>query len=138
MSQALSVIQTIHGEVRWLIAIAGAIAIVVFALGWLRRSQYKSLHKNIMTAYNVVMDINVTLGLIIIIALGILQGIWPMARIEHGFTMIVAAVVAHLSARWRGSPDDSLKFRNNLIVVVVSLLLVVVGVLRLRGTWMTV
>jgi hypothetical protein len=50
--------------------------------------------------------------------------------------MILAVIVAHLSIIWRNSSNSAVKFRNNLIVVVIALLLVFMGVMRLRGDWL--
>ena len=56
-------------------------------------------------------------------------------RYEHIATMLLAIVVAHTSVIWRRSDDAVRKFRNNMIVVALALLLVAVGVTRLRGGW---
>ena len=121
----------VHGEVRWLIAIVAIIAIVKFALGWLQKASYKKMDRGLMSAYTGLMDLNLLLGLIIIIFGGGLNA----PRIEHTVTMILAVVTVHASAAWRKSKKNRLKFRNNLIVIVVSLALVFVGVMRLRGGW---
>jgi cytochrome bd-type quinol oxidase subunit 1 len=126
-------ILTIHGLMRWLVAIAGLIAIIKFAYGWLSKADYTPLDKRIMNIFTILLDINVLLGLILLFGLG---GGFPPNRLEHATTMILAAVTAHLSAFWRKSPSSAVKFRNNLIVVVVALLFIVMGVSRLRGGWL--
>jgi membrane-associated phospholipid phosphatase len=125
-------ILTIHGLMRWLVAIAGLIAIIKFAYGWLSKADYTPLDKRIMSIFTILLDINVLLGLILLFGLG---GGFPSERLEHATTMILAAVTAHLSAIWRKSPNSAVKFRNNLIVVVIALLFIVMGVSRLRGGW---
>jgi len=125
-------ILTIHGLMRWLVAIAGLIAIIKFAYGWLSRAEYTPLDKRIMSIFTILLDINVLLGLILLF--GLPGGLTP-DRLEHTTTMILAAVTAHLSAFWRKSPNSSTKFRNNLIVVVVAMIFVLMGVTRLRGGW---
>ena len=128
----MSFILTLHGEVRWLLALLAVAAIVKFAAGLIAKQNYKGLDRGLMSGYTILMDINLLMGLILLFGLG---GGLTMPRIEHATTMILAVGVAHSSAAWRKSDDDQKKFRNNLIVVVVSLLLIVVGVLRLRGGW---
>lgn len=125
-------ILTIHGLMRWLVAIAGLIAIIKFAYGWLSKADYTPLDKRIMSIFTILLDINVLLGLVLLFGLG---GGFPPIRLEHATTMILAAVTAHLSAFWRKSPNSAVKFRNNLIVVIVALLFVAMGVIRLRGGW---
>lgn len=128
----MTFLQTIHGEIRWLVALVAVIALVKFALGWFRNESYTSLDRGLMTAFTVTLDTNLLLGLILLFAL---PGGFPMYRIEHATTMILAVIVGHASAAWRRSDDDTKKFRNNLGVIVVALALVLVGVIRLRGGW---
>ncbi len=122
----------IHGLVRWLVALVAIVAIVKFALGWLRNMPFTPTDRSIMSAYTSLVDLNLVLGLTLLFGLG--NG-FPMNRIEHATTMITAIVVAHLSAIWRKSDDSAKKFRNNLIVVVVSILLIITAVIQLRGGW---
>ena len=122
----------IHGLVRWLVALVAIVAIIKFALGWLRNMPFTPADRGIMSAYTGLMDLNLLLGLILLFGLG---GGFPMHRIEHATTMIIAVVVAHLSAIWKKSDDAAKKFRNYLIVVVVSIILIVMAVIRLRGGW---
>jgi hypothetical protein len=58
----------------------------------------------------------------------------PLYRLEHGLTMFLAAIVAHLPMRW-GTAPSALRFRNSLLAVVGSLTLVVLGVFILPGGW---
>jgi hypothetical protein len=46
--------------------------------------------------------------------------------------MIIAAVVAHLPARWKNA-DDKTRFRNNLFAISASVILVLIGVSFLIG-----
>lgn len=129
----MDILLTIHGLFRWLIAIVGLIAIVKFAYGWIARAEYTTLDRRLMSIFTIVLDINLLLGLILLFAL---PGGLSMNRIEHATTMILAVIAAHLSAIWRKSPNSAVKFRNNLIVIIVALLLIFVGVMRLRGGWL--
>lgn len=123
---------TLHGLMRWLIALVAVIALVRFALGWLNKMPYASMDRGLMAGYTGLLDLNLLLGLILLIGLG---GGFPQERVEHAVTMVLAVVVAHVSAAWRKSDDATKKFRNNLMVVAVSMALVVLGVIRLRGGW---
>jgi hypothetical protein len=124
---------TLHGEIRWILALIAAVAIVRFAMGWLRGVEYQKMDRGLLAAYTGFLDLNFLLGLILLFGLG---GGFPAQRIEHAVTMFIAVGVAHSAAAWRKSDDAPLKFRNNLIVVVVSLLVVILGVIRLRGGWL--
>jgi hypothetical protein len=124
---------TLHGEIRWIVAVIALAAILRFGFGWLRQAEYKGLDRGMMAAYTGFLDLNFLLGLILLFGLG---GGFPAHRIEHAVTMFLAVGVAHSAAAWRKSEDAALKFRNNLLVVVASLLFVILGVIRLRGGWL--
>lgn len=126
-------LMTLHGEVRWLVALVAVIAIVKFALGLIQKRPYTGMDRGLMSGFTGLLDLNLLMGLILLFWPGMGFG---MHRIEHATTMILAVAVAHSSAAWRKSDDAQKKFRNNLIVIVVALALVFVGVLRLRGGWL--
>ena len=122
----------LHGELRWVFALVAVVAIVKFAAGWIRRTEFKGMDRGLMAAFTGLLDLNLLLGLVLLFGMG--TGMLGY-RVEHATTMFLAVVAAHLSAIWRRSDDSTRKFRNNLIVVVLASALVVVGVLRLRGGW---
>jgi uncharacterized membrane protein YphA (DoxX/SURF4 family) len=128
----MSFLLTLHGEIRWLVALVAVIAIIKFAIGWLNRSAYQGMDRGLMAAFTGLLDLNLLLGLLLLIFGG---GFTP-ARIEHAVTMLIAVVIAHASAAWRRSDNASLKFRNNLFAILGALLFVIIGVVRLRGGWL--
>ena len=123
----------LHGEVRWLVALVGVLAIVKFGVGWVRRAEFKGMDRGLMAAFTGLLDLNLVLGAFVLFAT--VSGS-AARRYEHIATMLLAIVVAHTSVIWRRSDDAVRKFRNNLIVVALALLLVAVGVTRLRGGWL--
>lgn len=124
----MGVIRVVHGELRWIIAIVAVIVIIKFLIGWLGKREYQPVDRYLLLGYTTLMDINLLLGLILLVTLGIST----MHRIEHAVTMILAVVVAHLTARWRKSTDSPTKYRNQMLLVLLSLILVFIGVIRLR------
>ena len=127
----MSLLLTIHGELRWLVALAGLIVIVKFLIGWLGKREYKPLDRTLLMVFTILLDINVLLGLIILLFGGVFNG----PRLEHATTMLLATIAAHLTARFRGAPD-AMRFRNQLLLVLLALALVLLGVIRLRGGFM--
>lgn len=125
----VDIIRTIHGEVRWLVAIAAIIVIIKFALGLIRKEQYKQLDRRLMTGLVALFDLNLVLGLILLISLGFDD----RTRLEHVGTMLVAVLLAHSNAAWKKSNDSAKLFRNNLILIIVVLGLVLLGVQTIRG-----
>ena len=128
----MGMLMTIHGELRWLVVLAAIIVIIKFLIGWLGKREYASLDQKLLLAFTILLDINVLLGLIILFFGGGFTG----PRLEHATTMILAAIAAHMTAIWRRSTNSSLKFRNQLLMVVLAVILVIFGVIRLRGGFM--
>ena len=48
--------------------------------------------------------------------------------------MVLAAVVAHLSSRWRKT-DEPLRYRNYFLIILASLTLVLIGISVLPGAF---
>jgi uncharacterized membrane protein YphA (DoxX/SURF4 family) len=129
MEPVKDIILAIHSINRWLIVLIGIIAAIKFLVGWLRYSTYRPIDRGLMIAYTGLLDLQLLLGIIILIGRELEQ-----YRIEHAVTMIIAVVLAHLSRIWRDKPD-SIKFRNNFIAIVLGLLLIFTGVSLLPKGW---
>lgn len=125
----MDLIRTIHGEMRWIVALLGIIVVVKFIIGWLGKRDYQPLDRYLLLGYTISLDINVLLGLILLFSMGINTSY----RIEHAVTMLLSAAAAHATAIWRRSSDDASKFRNQMLLALLSLLLVIMGVLRVRA-----
>ena len=128
----MSLLTTIHGELRWLVALAALVVVVKFLIGWLGKRDYTALDRSLLTVLTITLDINVLLGLILLFFGGGFSG----PRLEHATTMLLAAVAAHMTAIWRRSTDSSTKYRNQLLLVLLALALVFMGVIRLQGSFM--
>jgi hypothetical protein len=123
-----------HSHLRWLVLLVAIVAVVKFAIGWLRGGEFKGMDRGLVSATSGLIDLQATLGLILMIWTGLAGVGFPMFRIEHATTMIIAAVVAHLPARWKNAAD-TVRFRNTLFCILGALLLIYVGVMRLPGGW---
>jgi hypothetical protein len=130
----LDIIQTIHSILRWVVVLVAVIAVIKFAAGWLAKQSYRSMDRGLMSGFTGLMDLQLLLGVILFILWWVEVDQLLRFRLEHALTMILAVAVAHLAVRWRSEPDR-IKFRNNLIAIVVSMLLVVVGVFILPQGW---
>ncbi len=120
----------LHSIVRWLVVLVAVIAVVRYALVMAGKAQPSGMDRGLMSGYTGLLDLNVLLGLILIIGLG-----FTTPRIEHAVTNIIAVVVAHFfSQRGKKIEDVKLKARTNLLGVVISILIIVVGV-ALIGGW---
>jgi hypothetical protein len=128
----MNILLMAHSGLRWLVLLVAVIAIVKFLIGWLARGQFKAMDRGLMAGFTGLMDLQATLGIILLLWGGLAGLGFPRYRLEHGLIMILAAVVAHLSTRWK-SAEDSVRFRNYLFLIVGSLILVLVGISMLPG-----
>ena len=119
----------LHSINRWIIVVVAVIALVKFLIGWLRSTPYQPTDHRLMTAYSVLLDLQLLLGIILLIDRG-----FARRPLEHAFTMIVAIVLAHLSRLWRDK-EDKVKFRNNFLAILVGILLIIAGVAVLPQGW---
>ena len=125
----------LHSLVRWAVVIVAVVAVVRYALVLAGKAQSSGMDRGLISGYTGLLDLNVLLGLIIIIGLSISAGQVAMVWIEHMTTNIVGVVVAHFFAqRAKKIEDPKVKARTNLLGVVISILIIVVGV-ALIGGW---
>jgi len=123
-----------HSYLRWLVLLAAVIAAVKFAAGWLRGSKFKNMDRGLASGFSGLLDLQATLGLILLIWSGLAGAGFPIFRIEHATIMILAVVVGHLPARWKKA-EDKIRFRNTFFCILGALLLIYAGVTSLPGGW---
>jgi hypothetical protein len=87
------------------------------------------MDRGLMSGFTGLLDLNVLLGVILIIGLG-----FTLPRIEHAVTNIIGVAVAHIFvARAKKIEDPKRKAQFHLLGVVVSLAIIVVGVSLVNG-----
>jgi hypothetical protein len=122
----------IHGDVRWVIVVVAVLALIRLVWGLIREKPYDRMTQRSVMAFSTVLDIEVLLGIVYFTWDGAKYGNWPQYRIEHGITMLIALMIAHLSMRWRRTPAP-IRYRNDLATVSVAMLVIIIGVARLPG-----
>ena len=128
----MTILLSIHSHFRWVILIVALVVIIKFTLGWLRGGAFKGMDRGLASGFSGLVDLQSTLGLILLVWTGLAGAGFPMYRIEHAVTMIIAAFVGHLSSRWKNA-DDKTRFRNSLFIVIDVLIIIFIGVARLPG-----
>lgn len=128
----MNILLMAHSGVRWLILLVAVIAIVKFFIGWRRGGAFTGMDRGLMSGFSGLMDLQATLGIIFLLWNGFTGVGFPGFRLLHGSIMIVAAIVAHMSPRWKNA-DDRIRFRNNLFLILDTLALVLIGILVLPG-----
>lgn len=127
----MGIVLMFHSLWRWVVVIVALIALVKFALGWLQKKNPDALDRRLLLAFTTSIDIQVLLGIVLVVLLALNATVGRTA-IEHVVVMVVAAVVAHLSAMWR-KREDNIFLRNSFFDVLVTLALIVVGVATVNG-----
>jgi len=123
----------LHSIIRWILVLVGVIALVKFLLGWLRKSEFTKMDRGLTAGFSGLMDLQVTLGLIFLVWNGLAGGVgFPMFRIEHMITMLIAAAVAHAPAYMKKIENQ---FMVRFLAILGALVLVFIGVARLPGGW---
>ncbi len=128
----MAILLEIHSILRWVIVIVGLVAIVKFLTGWVRKSAFGTLDRGLSSAFSGLMDLQVMLGLLYFLITGFGGAGFPMFRIEHLTTMLIAAVVGHVPAMFKKAAN---KHTVAFCAVVGALILILIGVYRLPGGW---
>lgn len=128
----MNILLEIHSILRWAIVVVGLVAIVKFVIGWARKSGFDKWDRGLSAGFSGLMDLQVTLGLLHFLITGFGGAGFPMFRIEHLTTMLVAAAVAHAPSMFKKAAN---KHAVALGAVVGALVLVYIGVARLPGGW---
>jgi len=122
-----------HSIIRWLIVLVGVLALIKFLIGWARKSEYSKMDRGLSAGFSGLMDLQVMLGFIYFFWNGISGGVgFPMFRIEHMITMLVAAVLGHVPSFMKKAEN---KFAVSFFAIVGTMILVVIGVSFLPGGW---
>lgn len=131
METPVEILLTIHSIVRWVILLVAVVAIVKFALGWLRGGQFGGMDRGLTAGFSGLMDLQGLLGLGLLVWGGLAGDGFPLYRILHTVLMMLAIGASHQSARWKSAPDH-LRYRNTLFTTLGALVLVFVGIAVLR------
>lgn len=124
---------TFHSHFRWLVLVAAALAFLKLVLTWMSKANYSKADSILMGFFTWMITIQALLGLILLFWLGGETG-YPMHRIEHATTMLIALGLVHFSARWKSYPGPA-RARNTAVVILVALVLIAVGISRLPQGW---
>lgn len=123
----METLSVIHGLFRWVVIVLGVVAITKLVIGLLQKSEFTKLDRQLTLFFGVSMDIQVLIGLLNLLTVGL-----TLKSGEHAFVMLLALAVVHLPARWKAAPD-AIRFRNTLVLFVMSLVLVAIGVAVVGG-----
>lgn len=119
-----------HSGLRYLVLIAGVIALIVMALGISGRRPFEKPSRISLAAFTGLLDLQILLGIVMVV-LGCFYG----ALMGHLMMMILAAAAAHgLSVYARKQADPRRAHTLGLVGVVLALVLITGGILSIGRT----
>ncbi len=136
----MTILLTLHSILRWVIVLVALAILFKFGLALIQKQPYDRVARGLTAAFGGLMDTQFLLGTAFFVWSGLaIQGGFTLRhRWEHLAVMLVAVTVAHLPEMWK-QRDDQTRYRNGLVAVLVSILLVVAGVFALPGNrWLTI
>lgn len=131
----LATLITVHGLIRWVLAALALIVLVRYATGWLGKRPFTDADRQLGAIYAGAITVQFVLGLVNLIWLGLNGAFRPSVHIEHAFYGLVATGLTHMAPMFKNQPD-AMRFRNAFFLVLASLLLVLLSVVRLRGSFL--
>lgn len=126
----MDILLTIHSIVRWAIILVAVVAVIKFAVGWLRGGQFGGMDRGLTAGFSGLMDLQGALGLALLVWGGLAGDGFPLYRILHAAVMILAIGASHQPLRWKTAPDQ-LRYRNSALITLGALALVFVGIAML-------
>jgi hypothetical protein len=121
----------IHGLIRWILAVLAIVLIIRYGLGWLGQRGFALVDRQLGRAYAIAMTVQFVLGAVNLALLTLNGAFRPAVHVEHAFYGLLATALAHIAPALKGEH----RYRNALILVIVSLVLVFFSVVRLRGNF---
>lgn len=116
----------LHWWVAWLILVVGMSAMVRYVRGYLRGADWSDLDSRLGKALRSLLSLQGALGFIFFLSSGLAGSGFPIRHVAHGVVMMFAIGVAHLSARW-AKTDDQTRFLNNFFAILTSFILMLVA-----------
>jgi hypothetical protein len=137
MVQIYELTLSLHSLVRWVVIIAGVIALVRYGYGWLKAgTPFTVRDQQLAVVYAVVVTVQFVLGVINLILLLLIGGFTPGRDIEHTvYGLIITALASIGARRWKDAPAQT-RFRNLFLIVLITILLALLSVWRLRGSFL--
>lgn len=116
-----------HSGLRYLVLLAGVVALVVAAAGWLRATEYGRPARISVAAFAGLMDLQILLGIVLV-----LTGIYYPALMGHIVMMLLGAAALHgLSVYAKRATAVRRAHRLALIGVLLALLAILGGVMAI-------
>lgn len=127
----------LHAFLRWIAVIVAVVTVGKLVMGLMQGGPYDTLANRLMTIFSRVLGVQWLLGIIFALVLYVFPiglGNTPRHVWEHLAVMTVVVGLSEMHRRWKNAPDAT-RYRNNLVLVIVCLVLVFIGVALLPQGW---
>ena len=117
-----------HSGLRYLVLLAGVVALLVMAMGTFGRRPFEKPSRISLAAFSGLLDLQILLGIAMVV-----MGCFYGALMGHLLMMVLAAVALHgLSVYARKQADPKKAHTIGLVGVVLALLLIVGGISAIK------
>ena len=127
-------IESIHGLWRWVLAITALIVIVKSIIGLVRGAEYTETDRKLAFYFAMAITVQFVLGAITLAGEIFAGSFNPRLHIEHAVTGTVATALAHMTPMFKKRSSRA-RFIGTLVLVSLSLLVVFMNVVVVRGGW---
>lgn len=128
----MDVLRFVHSWLRYGFLLVAVAAVVWLVVGLVQRRAFPANGTNLMRLFSTFFALQWVVGIALLLEQGSLRGFGVRHFWEHFTVMTAALVLAHAHYAWRRRElPDTTRYRNNLLVIVGVVVLVVVGILAL-------
>lgn len=136
MDAFIAGIANAHGAWRYVVMIAGGIAVGRMLMGWLRQEQWQPLDERLGLLFVIALDVGATLGVL----LWFFQARWEGADLlrswRHPGLMLMGVVTAHYGwRRVRLTLPTQSRFGRGFLFLGITGAIVVLGILQIQGAF---
>jgi hypothetical protein len=124
--------RVLHSWTRWAFLIVAIAALVMFILGLIQKRAWDKRANTLLNVYSSVLSLQWLFGVILLVSWGSIIGFNQRHFWEHLTVQTIAVIVANAHHGWRRRElPDAARWRNGLLVIVISLALIMVGIMLL-------
>lgn len=124
-----------HSGIRWLIVLAGLIALGRVIYGWTQNKLYGKLDQRLFAVLNGLLGLQFVLGLVLIVWRGVAMGWGTLINpLVHLVIMLAAiGIVGATGSRMKRTDTSQAAFRIGTVGLLVAAVLVFAGVVVVNG-----
>lgn len=117
----LEILGKAHSGLRWLVLLAIVVGVLGLVRGWWRTAEYQKERRVWGMVYSVLLDVQLTLGLLIFFMLSAWPNLW------HPISMILAVGSAHVGTILGRQPPERAQPHWQMLAYILSYLLILLG-----------